>query len=55
LREERGDAVNDLDEAERAALRRALSRTQGNVSKAADVLGLSRATLHRKLKRFNLQ
>ena len=55
LREERGDPINDLDEAERAALRRALSRTQGNVSKAADVLGLSRATLHRKLKRFNLQ
>ena len=55
LREQRGDATNDLDDAERAALRRALSRTNGNVSKAADVLGLSRATLHRKLKRFNLQ
>ncbi|MBT9369731.1 helix-turn-helix domain-containing protein [Rhizobium sp. CSW-27] len=55
LREERGDGASDLDDAERAALRRALSRTNGNVSKAADVLGLSRATLHRKLKRFNLQ
>ncbi|MCO5732457.1 helix-turn-helix domain-containing protein [Rhizobium sp. SSA_523] len=55
LREERGDPLNDLDEAERATLRRALSRTQGNVSKAAAMLGVSRATLHRKLKRFEVQ
>ena len=55
LRESRGDAGSDLDDAERAALRRALSRTNGNVSQAAQILGISRATLHRKMKRFSLQ
>ncbi|MCM2398906.1 GAF domain-containing protein [Rhizobium sp. S95] len=55
LSEDRGEANSDLDDAERAALRRALSRTNGNVSQAAQVLGISRATLHRKMKRFSLQ
>jgi transcriptional regulator of acetoin/glycerol metabolism len=35
-------------------LRRALLRAGGNVSAAAKALGGSRATLHRKLKRFEL-
>lgn len=55
LREGRADAASELDEAERAVLRRALSRCNGNVSQAAQELGISRATLHRKLKRFSLQ
>lgn len=55
LLESRGDASSDLDGAERAALRRALSRTNGNVSQAAQILGISRATLHRKMKRYSLQ
>ncbi|WP_454286410.1 GAF domain-containing protein [Rhizobium arsenicireducens] len=55
LRESRGEASSDLDCAERAALRRALSRTNGNVSQAAQILGISRATLHRKIKRLSLQ
>jgi transcriptional regulator of acetoin/glycerol metabolism len=55
LREERNSAGDDLQDAERAALRRALSRTGGNVSKAAQMLGISRATMHRKLKHFGLQ
>jgi transcriptional regulator of acetoin/glycerol metabolism len=55
LREGRGEPGSDLDDAERAALRRALSRTNGNVSQAAQFLGISRATLHRKMKRFSLQ
>jgi transcriptional regulator of acetoin/glycerol metabolism len=37
--------------AERAVLARALARVDGNVSAAARALGLSRATLHRKLGR----
>jgi transcriptional regulator of acetoin/glycerol metabolism len=49
---QRGD---DLSEAERAALRRALARVDGNVSAAAHSLGISRATLHRKLNRFGLR
>ena len=44
----------DLAEAERAALLRALSRANGNVSQAAAALGMSRSTLHRKMKRLNL-
>nr|WP_245262962.1 helix-turn-helix domain-containing protein [Mesorhizobium australicum] len=44
-----------LDRAERAALQRALAHTSGNISAAAEALGISRATLHRKLKRFELR
>lgn len=42
---------DDLDGAERAVLNRALARHSGNVSAAARALGLSRATMHRKLGR----
>ncbi len=48
------DRSPDLDEAERAAVRRALTQAGGNVSAAAGLLGLSRATLNRKLKRLDL-
>ena len=44
-----------LGEAQRAVLQRALARAQGNVSAAAKALGVSRATLHRKLRRFDLK
>lgn len=44
----------DLVNAERAALRRVLSRAQGNVSLAADTLGISRATLYRKMKKLSV-
>lgn len=54
LREERSPPTADLLEAERAALRRALTRSKGNVSQAALALGMSRATLHRKMKKLNL-
>jgi transcriptional regulator of acetoin/glycerol metabolism len=40
-----------IEDAERAVLARALARQGGNVSAAARDLGLSRATLHRKLGR----
>lgn len=42
---------DDLAGAEQAVLRRALARAGGNVSAAARTLGISRATLHRKLSR----
>jgi transcriptional regulator of acetoin/glycerol metabolism len=45
----------DLDQAERAALQQALARSAGNVSAAAQALDISRATLHRKLRRLGLQ
>ena len=48
------DADTDLHEAERGAVRRALARSGGNVSAAARALGISRATLHRKLHKLGL-
>lgn len=47
-------AGEDLLAAERGAVQRALSRTQGNVSAAARLLGISRATMHRKLSRLGI-
>ncbi|MGH6763961.1 MAG: helix-turn-helix domain-containing protein [Phyllobacterium sp.] len=46
------DAGHDYAMAERGAIQRALARSDGNISAAAVILGISRATLHRKLKRF---
>jgi transcriptional regulator of acetoin/glycerol metabolism len=43
-----------LADAERAVLQRALIHAAGNVSAAAQALGISRATLHRKLARFGI-
>jgi len=41
--------------AERGTIRRALARTSGNVSASARALDISRATMKRKLKQFNLR
>ena len=43
-----------LEEAERWLIRRALDRYDGNVSAAADALGLSRSALYRRLQRYGL-
>ncbi len=43
-----------LDEAEKLLIEKALERNEGNVSKAADELGLSRSALYRRLQRFDL-
>ena len=50
-----GAALEQFDDVERSILQRALLRADGNVSAAAKALGVSRATLHRKLKRFELK
>ena len=54
LHEQTDAEGRDLIEAERAALRRALSRNNNNVSLTAQMLGISRATLHRKINRLNI-
>jgi transcriptional regulator of acetoin/glycerol metabolism len=43
-----------LADVERSGLQRALVRSGGNVSAAAQRLGISRATMHRKLARFGI-
>ena len=43
-----------LDEAERLLIEKALQRFDGNVSRAADALGLSRSALYRRLQRHDL-
>jgi len=43
-----------LDEAERILIRRALDRHEGNVSRAAEALGLSRSALYRRLQQHGL-
>jgi len=44
----------ELRDAERAVVQRALARASGNVAAAARLLGVSRATLHRKLNRLEM-
>ena len=43
------------DHAERQAVVRALGRVNGNLSKAAELLGISRPTLYELLDRFSLR
>ena len=43
-----------LDEVERHLIRRALEKYDGNVSRAADALGLSRSALYRRLQQHDL-
>jgi DNA-binding NtrC family response regulator len=55
-RREEGAATLDeltLEDAERLMIERALERHQGNVSKAAESLGLSRSALYRRLQRLD--
>jgi DNA-binding NtrC family response regulator len=43
-----------LEEAERLLVQKALDRAQGNVSRAAEELGVSRAALYRRMERYGL-
>jgi len=49
-----GSAVTSLDEMERQMIFRALDQTSGHHEKAAKLLGISRRTLTRKLKRYEV-
>ena len=46
--------TENLATAERGVLQRALARADGNVTAAAEALGMSRATFYRKLQRLDL-
>jgi transcriptional regulator of acetoin/glycerol metabolism len=43
-----------LDEVERHVIRRALERHEGNVSRAAHALGVSRSALYRRLQQHGI-
>ena len=47
------DTLN-LDEVEKAAVVRALQLHNNNISKAADELGLTRASLYRRMEKYGL-
>lgn len=44
-----------LDEIERWVIRKALNRCNGDISKASEALGLSRAALYRRLEKYQIQ
>jgi len=52
------DAVNpdtlNLDEVEKAAVAKAIQLHNGNISKAADELGLTRASLYRRMEKYGI-
>lgn len=47
------DSYN-LDDVEKMVIRRALDKYEGNISRAADELGLTRASLYRRLEKYGL-
>jgi len=57
-RAEGGELVNlkaAREMADRRAIRRAIARTDGNISGAAKILGISRPTLYDLLKQYQMQ
>lgn len=46
--------VQNLDEVEMQAIQNAINQNNGNITAAAEQLGVSRQTLYNKLKRFNM-
>jgi DNA-binding NtrC family response regulator len=47
-------APTDLEDIERATIQRVFEQVHGDKSQAGKMLGISRATLYRKLKRYNI-
>ena len=44
----------NLDDMERSTIQRAIDKNGGNISKAAKELGLTRASLYRRLEKYGL-
>jgi len=51
---EQPGGVSPLDAVEKAAIIKALEKHQNNVSRAADALGLTRASLYRRMEKYGL-
>lgn len=49
------DAIRPFEEEEKLLLSRALRATKGNVRRAAQLLGIGRATLYRKIQQYQLR
>ncbi|MNW18927.1 DNA-binding transcriptional regulator DhaR [compost metagenome] len=47
-------AGTNLEELERKAIKSAIERFNGNISKAAKELGLTRAALYRRLEKYDI-
>ncbi|MNL22291.1 DNA-binding transcriptional regulator DhaR [compost metagenome] len=47
-------AGTNLEELERKAIKAAIDRFNGNISKAAKELGLTRAALYRRLEKYDI-
>jgi two-component system response regulator AtoC len=54
VREAASAANTDLEELERDTIQRVFEQVQGDKARARKMLGISRATLYRKLKRYNI-
>ena len=46
--------ITNLDKIEKEVIRKVLQRHEGNISKAAKELGLTRATLYRRMEKYDL-
>jgi two-component system response regulator AtoC len=46
--------TNDLEDLERVTIQRVFAQVNGDKARAGKMLGISRATLYRKLKRYNI-
>jgi transcriptional regulator of acetoin/glycerol metabolism len=44
-----------IEQMERWAVRRAMDQSDGDISKAADALGLSRAALYRRIEKYQIE
>jgi two-component system response regulator AtoC len=54
IRSEAGPSSNNLEDLERETIRRVFEQAKGDKVLAGRLLGISRATLYRKLKRYNI-
>lgn len=53
--QEKTPLVNTMENFEETRIREALEDTEGNVTKAAEKLGISRRSLHRKINKFSIK